>query len=184
MTDETRAALQQATEALASARETAERAKRACLAQIAADMPSRAAESARRVATEQPEVTKALGKDGVAKMRAALHAVADELGQQFVAAEEEIHWPVGTTYSRVENRHIHGALFKRFYRHTGSLSRVLTEHGYDLSGSDPFLPQTLYAESKFSAVSSALTSLGLASGKFDSAKKADDNATVDDLWGE
>jgi hypothetical protein len=184
MTDETKAALQRATDALTTARKTAEREKQACLAEIATDLPDRAAETAKRVATEQPEVTRALGKDGVAKMRAALDAVSNELGQQFVAAVDEIDWPIGATYSKVENRQIHGALFKRFYRRTGSLNQVLTTHGYDLSESDPFLPQALYAESKFTAVAAALSALGLAGEEFDAAKKADDNAAVDEIWGD
>lgn len=182
MTNETNAALQQASESLAVARADANREIEACLAQIAADLPTRAAETAKRIAVEQPEVTKALGKDGVAKMRAELQAAAEDLGRQFVDSADEVNWPIG--YSRVDNRLIHSALFKRFYGHTGTLSKVLTSSGYKLGESEPFLPQSLYTESKFTPLAEALTKLGVATAHFDKAKKADNDATVDDLWGD
>ncbi|MCJ1673733.1 hypothetical protein MT355_10760 [Rathayibacter sp. VKM Ac-2929] len=183
MTDETRAALSQASAALAAARENAERAKESCLEQIAADLPSRAAESARRVATAQPEVTKKLGKDGVATMRAALKTASEELGLQLIAAKDEIDWPLGTRYKKIENWHIRGALFNTFHRRTGALSAVLSDSGYKLDVSDPFLPQYLYTESTLSKVAGALSALGAAIERLDAAKRADDNSTVDEIWG-
>jgi hypothetical protein len=184
MTNDTKAALQQATEALSAARADADREISACLTQIAKDLPARAAEAAKRVAIQQPEVTKGLGKEGVAELRSELEAAAENLGREFVAAADKIDWPRGTSYSKVENRMIHSALFERFYRRTGALTRVLGERGYDVQGSDPFLPQYLYTESKFTPLSAALTALGTASANFEKAKKADDDAAVHDLWGE
>lgn len=184
MTDETQAALKRATEALASARGKADAEKAACLAQIAADLPARAADSAKRIATEQPEVTKALGKEGVAAMRAEFQTAAEALGQQFVAAADEIKWPLGDRYSKVDNRHVHSALFECFYRHTGALTKVLSAHGYTIGKSEEILPQYLYSEAKFAPLAAALTELGVATAKLEKAKKDDDNASVDDLWGD
>lgn len=184
MTDDTKNALEQAAQDLVSARAEADREKRACLAQIAAGLPEKAAEAAKYVATEQPVVTKALGKDGVAKMRSVLQTAAEELGQRFVAAEDEIDWPLGSAYSKVENRNVHSALFNRFYKKTGTLSEVLTANGYKLGNSDPFIPQALYTESEFTSLAAALTALGKATERFKEARKADDDATVDDLWGD
>lgn len=182
MTDETKAALQQATEVWSSAQEAADREKATCLTQIAAHLPERAAESAKRIALAQPEVTKALGREGVAAMRTELQAAAEELGQQFVAAVDEIRWPL-SEYGKVENRNIHSALFDRFYRKTGALTKVLKDHGYQLGEHDEFVPQYLYDESQFSEVAAALTTLGQAEAKLKKAKKADDDAAVDYLWG-
>lgn len=184
MTDETKTALRQATEAVTAARAVSDREKEACLAQIATDLPTRAAEAAKRVAVEQPEVTKSLGAEGVAEMRSALQAAAEELGRQFVAAIDEIEWPLGAKYSKVENRHVHSALFNRFYKKTGALSTVLSASGYKLGESDPFLPQTLYAESKFGPLATALNAFGAATAKLEKAKKDDNDAAVDDLWGD
>ena len=183
MSEETKNALKQATEKLAAARADADSAKRACLAQIQADLPERAAEAAKRVAIQYPDVTKELGKDGVAEMRAALQVAAEDIGRQFVAAINEIDWPLGSTYSKVENRNVHSALFKRFWKKTGALKQVLVESGYKLGDADPFLPQALYVESKFTAVAAALTVLGRATTNFQNAKEADDDSIVDDLWG-
>lgn len=182
MTDKTKAALLLATQAVSNARANVDREVKAVLAEIAANLPERAAEAAKRVATAQPEVTKSLGKEGVAAMRSELDAAAEELGRQFIAAEDEIEWPLGTTYTKVEKHHVHGALFKRFYKKTGALSQVLTAHGYRLGDSEPFLPQSLYTESKFTQLAAALTALGLAEEKLQSAKKSDDDAAVNDLW--
>lgn len=184
MTDDTKVALQRATEAMTTARDEADQEKHVCLAQIASELPARATEVAKRIALEQPEVTKALGKEGITELRAELQAAAEELGRQFVAAADEIDWPLGTSYSKVDNRKVHSALFNRFYGRTGALTKVLTERGYKVEQSDPFLPQYLYTESSFTPLSSKLTTLGVAVETFHKAKKADDNATVDDLWGD
>lgn len=183
MTDQSKTALIQATETLSAASAVAEREKRACLAQIATGLPARAAAAAKRVALEQPEVTKALGKEGVAELRSALQSAAEELGQQFIAVADEVDWPVGASYSKVENRNIHSVLFNRFYRRAGALNEVLSTSGYKLGESNPFLPQYLYDESKFTALAAALTALGTASVNFEKAKKDEDDAAVDDLWG-
>jgi F0F1-type ATP synthase membrane subunit b/b' len=184
MTTESKAALEQAADALAAARAAADHEIKTCMAQIQADLPARAANAAKRVATQQPEVTKALGKDGIAELRAELQAVAESLGQQFVDATDEIKWPLGTSYTKVENHKVHSALFDRFYGHTGALSSVLAAKGYTLGDSDPFLPQSLYDQSKFTALSAALTDLGKATDNYEIAKKADNDSTVADLWGD
>jgi len=184
MTNETRAALQQATDTLDAARAAAAREIKTCMAQIQADLPARAADAAKRIATEQPEVTKALGKDGVAELRSELQAAAEILGQQFVDATDEIKWPLGTSYTKVENHKVHSALFDRFYGRTKALSNVLTTKGYTLRDSDPFLPQSLYDQSKFTALSAALTELGKATDNYEIAKKADNDSTVAGLWGD
>ncbi|MFK4761550.1 hypothetical protein ACI3KS_11495 [Microbacterium sp. ZW T5_45] len=184
MTNDTKIALQQATEAITAARDNADQEKRVCLAQIASELPARAAEVAKRIALEQPEVTKALGKEGIAELRADLQTAAEDLGRQFVAATDEIDWPLGTSYSKVDNRHVHSALFNRFYGRTGALTKVLTTHGYNTGQSEPFLPQYLYTESSFTPLAAALTALGVATESFQMAKRADDDATVDNLWGD
>jgi len=182
MTDDTKTALQQATDAYTAARATADREIKACLAKIAEGMPERALEAAKRIAMDQPEVSKSLGKDGVAEVRSEIAVAAEELARQFVAAEKDYKWPLGTGYTKVEKHNVHSALFNRFYGHTGGLSKVLTDHGYELSG-DPFIPQSLYDQSTFGPLAAALNALGAASDALDKAKKADDNAVVENLWG-
>jgi hypothetical protein len=184
MTTESKAALRQATDALAAARAAADHEIKLCMAQIRADLPARAADAAKRIATQQPELTKALGKDGVAELRMELQTAAEALGQQFVDATDEIKWPLGTSYTKVENHKVHSALFDCFYGKTGALSSVLAAKGYTLGDSDPFLPQSLYDQSKFTALSNALTELGKATDLYAQARKDDSDATVDDLWGD
>lgn len=77
------------------------------MVQVQAGMPARTADAAKRIAAKQPEVTKALGKDGVVKLRRELQATAEALGQQFVDATDKIKWPLGTSYTKVENHKEH-----------------------------------------------------------------------------
>ena len=188
MTDETAKALREAESAESAAATRAEELKRACLQDIANMLPSRAEAIARRVAEQQPEVTKRLGKEGVAQLRADVRAASEVLGAEFVAAIDEIEWPPVTLASaNVEARHIHSALFARFFRETGALTSAMMSHGYSFPGKgvrEAILPQELYDERKFTPVAGALTDLNRARAAVAKARKVDDDATVGDLWGD
>ncbi|RKN66404.1 hypothetical protein D7252_01525 [Microbacterium sp. CGR2] len=187
MTDETARALRDAIAAESAAEAHADELKRECLEKIAGELPARAEAIARRLAQEQPDVTKSLGRDGVAQLRVDVSHAATELGEQFVAAIDEIEWPAKTsTFDKISPRHIHAALFGRFFRETGSLAAAIASHGYSFGEKDikvAILPQELYEEKSFTSVAGALEDLARARAATASARKEDDEATVSDLWG-
>ncbi|MBM7025433.1 hypothetical protein [Clavibacter zhangzhiyongii] len=182
MTEETKLALQQAMEALATASADADREKEACLAQIAADLPARVADSAKRVAMAQPDVTTVLGKTKVDEMRAELKTAAEELGRS-LAATDDVRWPLGSKYTPVRTYSIHSALFDRLYHEASDLSYVMRSRGYIADASN-FTPQSMYDEPNFTSLAEALTVLGRAQEQVEEARKNDDSSSAEDIWGE
>lgn len=72
---------------------TVDRAKAAFLAGVVEDMPDRVDALARRTAQEQPDVTKALGRDRIQWLRAELAGAALSVGDGLLAASSSIEWP-------------------------------------------------------------------------------------------
>jgi hypothetical protein len=182
MTEETKRALEQATEALTAARAKATEEKKACLAQIAADLPARAEEVAKAMAISQSGNTTALGKERVSLMRAELRKAAEALAGQFVADINDINWPVGTSRS-VRPGDVGTALYNHFYTAAAALNGVVRERGYVIDG-PAFTPYALFDDSSFGPLASALTTLGQAREQAKRAKADDDTSDAKDIWGE
>ena len=183
MTEQTKLAVQQATDAVAAAKSEATRAKRACVEQIAADLPARVTAIAKSVAKAQPDVTKHIGADNIESMRALLRTAADNLGRTVVASVDSIDWPVAGEYGTVETYDINSALIPHFLSRTSVMPRLMEDHGYTPESND-FHITKLYDQTKFADVGKALTTLGRAQVQLKKAQEADDDATVEELWGE
>lgn len=191
MSDETQRALQDAATALAQAEARAEEAKRACLEDIAAGIPAAVDARAKRIAHDQPDVTRQLGSEGVKALREELASESATLADLVRAGVDKIEWPPGSDdwVTTVEPRKVGSALFRYMYgRPINQVGEVFGRHGYDVQRSPRggeqglILPQSLYTDEAFKPVAAALTDLIAARRVHSQAKDADDHAAVDDLW--
>lgn len=164
-----------------------ERAKIECLERVAAGLPQRVDNLAKKYAHSFPDITRGLGSDGVARLRADLVVEVDELAKEFTAAVDEIDWPVRQgSYSNVSTSNVHSALFKRFYQKLDGVIGVLNKYGYlvdkqkDLRSA--VLPQDLYDQSDFGELASTLDELWEVEAKVAEARLAYDRESVDSLW--
>jgi hypothetical protein len=191
MSEATMRALQEALTAAARLRQEAEQQKNECLAQIAEALPGKADGLAKRIATAEPEVTKSLGKEGIGQFRTELAHEAAVLAKDIRGAVAEINWPMPkSTFDKVDTRKIHSAIFGYMYgQRVNKLADVFKRHGYSIHDNAQHsqgivAPQNLYEEEKFGSVAAALNALGEAERKVTKARTADDNSTVDDIWGD
>lgn len=192
MSDETRHLLDEATTTVTAVHAKADARKQECLDVIADGLPAAVERLAKHTAQAQPEVTKALGANGVRTLRKELDAEATELAEYIRAGSGKIVWPTGASeWSKVEPRKIHSALFTFMYgAPVNRVGDVFGRHGYDVrrterSGEQGLvLPQDLYDEEAFGVVADALNELGTAEIALKKAKEADDREIVDSLWDE
>lgn len=192
MSDETKRILDEATTTVTAARAKADARKQECLDVVADDLPAAVERLAKRTAHAQPEVTKALGGNGVRTLRKELAAETAELAEYVRAGADKIEWPTAASeWSKVEPRKIHSALFKFMYgAPVNRVGDVFGRHGYDTQRTERggaqglVLPQSLYDEDSFGAVADALNELGAAEIAFKKAKEAEDREVVDSLWDE
>ncbi|WP_137843751.1 hypothetical protein [Microbacterium sp. 2FI] len=190
MSEATEAEIERAQAAVRAARTKVGALKRSVLENIAANMPEKVEAIAKRSAHKQPDVTRELGKERIDEMRADLAAEAKRLGDEFIGAIDEIDWPrAESSYSRVEARHIHSALFAKFRGRVSGPTDILARYGYFKTNAyhrdiPQTLPQELYTESDFNELAAALTELGREESGLDDARAADHKAAVNELWGD
>jgi hypothetical protein len=192
VSDETKRILDEATTTVTAARAKADVRKQECLDSVADGIPAAVERLAKRTAHAQPEVTKALGANGVRALRQELAVESAELAEYVRAGANKIEWPTAASeWSKVEPRRIHSALFNFMYGPpVNRVGDVFARHGYDTqraerSGAQGLvLPQSLYDEDSFDVVADALNELGTAEIEFKNAYEAEDREVVDSLWDE
>jgi hypothetical protein len=158
------------------------------LSAMASELRDRLDEIAKRTAQKQPEVTKALGSDGIKTFRAELAEEAQVLADDLRSAAGKIKWPrADSDYANVTVGNIHSALFE--YMHGSRVDRlaaVFRRNGFDVgehrNRQSLILPQSLYREKDFEPVAEALNAAGEANRAAASAKAADDEDIVASLW--
>ncbi len=195
MSAETALELARAASLLSTRRAEADSAKRTCLESIAADLPAAVDRIAKRTAQAEPEVTKSLGKTGIATLRGELKTKADELALEIASAIDEFGWPYVETskssyVSSVTPGQVNQAFFKFAYgRRTNALAAVFKKHGYSIHDDNSqrsqglVLPQYLCEDQHFEQVATALSSLAKAHMAFNVAKAADDKDIVNEILG-
>jgi hypothetical protein len=191
VSEETTMALAEAMEKEARVTEAAYLEKSELLAKIAREMPGKVEELAKRVAQSKPEVTKALGKDGVANFRAELAEVTAPIAADIADAAARIEWPKPEEWGSVSPHQIHSSLFKYLYVRVDKIAGVFKRHGYDVHDDVPsrkqglVLPQSLYNQNdpEFVGLAQTLDKLAKATYRTTKAKAEDDSAIVADLWG-
>ncbi|WP_374008460.1 hypothetical protein [Leifsonia sp. LS-T14] len=156
MSQETEEALTAARDQLLEAETAVALQEQEVLDRIAEHLPSKADGVAKRIAHEQPDLTRSV-------------------------AAEDIEWPISEDrYSRVEPRHVHSALFKWFYKKADELLVPLKNVGFRVGQT---LPQEFYQDAWFIELSASLDAVGKARRSVTAAQTADDKAAVEDLWG-
>jgi hypothetical protein len=181
-------AVDAATRAVAEARAAAERLEVETLSAIADGLAAALDGLAKNTALAQPEVTKALGTDGIRELKVELQAQAETLAEDLRIARERIEWP--TSETAVRGQDVHSALFKYLYgSRVNTLAAILKRHGYDVHDANAqhsqslVLPQSLYDQNSFGLLAEALTGLGRAEAVLQRAQGEHDRDTVEDLWG-
>jgi hypothetical protein len=195
MSEETALKLKEAEAHFSAMEKDATARKNELLGAVAERLPAHAKDLAKRTAQSQAEATKALGAEGVKKLRKELDDMAEELAADVAGAVSEIRWPKPTTYNPVTPNDVGTSLFN--YMRGPKMNRMATvfkEHGFSIHddnarGSQSLvLPQSLFSQDEISAeikaLGAALTAVMKAEKAVEAAKKADDLAAVDDLWGE
>ena len=187
MSDETAQALAKAEEALAEVAKIADREKEEFLARVASEIPSRVDRVLKKAAQEQPEVTKALGREGLAKLRANLAAEAEKIADDLLRAGPSIDWPVPRGLGSSNTSNVASALTEHLragpladiyhtagYGSSGNYRRTEIHSGHLVDSSTPRYKQLVEVLRKLEDARRAVAE----------AKKADDAAIFADIWGD
>jgi hypothetical protein len=192
MSEETKGAVEQAAEQLERSKIAADKSKNELLAVIAADIPTRVEDIAKKAVFAQVEVSKALGKEGIATLRAKLLQRSTEIAGEVSGATERVSWPVSySDASTLVSTQIARSTFTLLSGYTKSLNRIFKDHGYvnpgsgfhELVSEHNLVDETARA-SEFDAATKALNALAADQRALKAARAADDQNIVDSLWGE
>jgi hypothetical protein len=194
MSEETALKLKDAEAVLSALEGEVHEQKKVFLSAVAVHLPQRVDEFAKKTAHSEPDVTKALGTEGVRAMRNELEGLANQLAKDIASATSSIEWPAPTSYEPIRFKHFHSALFNYMYPKMNRLAQVFKRNGFDVHDSNRqnsqglVLPQWFYTESDLTAetkvLSEGLSRLERAKLDVQAAREADDASTVADLWGD
>lgn len=168
-------------------------AKDALVRLVAEALPEKMDSIAKQAAQAQPEVTKALGVDGVKQLRVDLATEGNELAVELVEdGVNKLEWPgESSEWSRTTARDVHSAFFHYFYgRRVNRIAAIFKDRGYDVHDDNAqrsqglVHPHSLYREDDMTAVAEAQGAVDAARGDYAKAKKADDADIVSDIWGD
>ncbi|MGC3995199.1 MAG: hypothetical protein QM779_13975 [Propionicimonas sp.] len=189
MSEETRLALKEAQARLDEASGLADELKQTHLEAIAAGIPDAVDALARAAAQAQPEVTKALGKEGVVQFRDELARASSVLAADVRGAVGKIKWP-GSSEDTARNRAVTFTLYDFFRgQRVNAIAAIFRKHGYAVrtgrDGSQTLIhPYSLFNEDALAPLTDALKKEAKARDAVARAKAADDRDIVDDLWGD
>jgi hypothetical protein len=180
MSDETARAIQDAEAAEAEVRATVDQLKRECLASVADALPGKLDDYAKKLAHDQPDVAKGLGRDGVRALRDELSAAAQSLAAELRDSADVVEWPEKSYVSKDD---IHHALFKFMYGpRVDALTAIFKSHGFYYHPTAGVLPQNLYDRDNFLTIANALTLLAKANAATAQAQANHDHDQVESLW--
>jgi hypothetical protein len=153
--------------------------KRECVESVARGLPDRLDAYAKRLAHQQPDVAKELGREGIDALRKELAEAAEQIATDLRGAVEQIEWPATARRSQ----DVHSALFKFMYgQRVARLTAILKTHGFFFHETGGILPQDLYDQNSFGELVDALQALERAAHAAATAKAADDRDAVESLW--
>lgn len=191
MSEETALNLEKAEQArLATGQELATQ-KEKFLGAIANEIPGRAAAMAKKRAHAQPEVIKSLGSPRVQELRGMISSLAAQAAEDVAGAASLVDWP-STSRNSIPTSHQVFAPVREYLMKKVAPAFIETFDQYGFSNSatrpDWVVASDLLAESELAAEARALCEAlrghAKAESAVDEAKKADDEATVNDLWGD
>lgn len=190
MSDLTATELKRTASILAERETDANEARHALVLLVAEGLAEGTDSIAKQTAQAQPEVTKALGADGVKQLRADLAAKADELAVELTDdGVGKLEWPgESSEWSKTTSRDVHSAFFHYFYgRRATGIASVFKEYGYHVHDDNAqraqglVHPHSLYREEDMKAVAEAQSAVDAARRDYFKAKKADDADIVSDI---
>ena len=190
MSEETQARLAAAEAHLVEVQGPIDEAKAAILDAIEQSIPDHFESVGKKYAQSQPEVTRRLGADGVKEFRAELRELGRSVAHD-LRASTKIEWPAPTTPVSMEPRMLIRNAFQQAL--TGpkyKLETLLTKHGFDIGRRNDYTNVSVWDvydagrhEREVQAYMDAIAPLGRAQREVHEARRADDAATVSDLWG-
>lgn len=159
---------------------------------VATQIPEKMEELAKKTAFSEPEVTKALGADGVKELRSELKRLAAQLAEDLSEAVSSIKWPEVYPYSVPTTRQFDSALFEYMRPKMNKFAEVFKRNGFNVHDDNArhsqglVLPQSFYSERASTAqgqtLSAGMQQLAQAKIALEKAKKADGESSVMDLW--
>lgn len=187
MSEETKVAAATAQQNAANAQNKVDTLAHRLLVHIAENVPARVEAIAKQAAQAEPDVTRGLGREGLAAMRAHLDEASTQIGELFLRAEPAMRWPTAEDeWDTVTARDVHRMLFDRFRHQLGGPVKVLSGYGYVKARTRAIAPQELYDQDgdDFTSLAAALTDLGRARVAVRKAIDEDNRSDVNDLWGD
>ncbi|QHK22613.1 hypothetical protein GU243_23915 (plasmid) [Pseudarthrobacter psychrotolerans] len=195
MSEETAQKLKEAEAHLSSMEDEATARKNELLIAVAERLPGHARQLAKRTGQSEPDVTRALGTEGIKELRSQLEDLASELAADVAGAVSEVTWPKPSHFSSVKPNDVRKSLFEFMYgQKMTKFAKVFKDHGFNTYDGNNrghqslVLPQSFFSEDEIAeeikALGTVLMAVTKAEMAVEAAKKADDLAAVDDLWGD
>lgn len=201
MSEETQQKLEEARNALSTTEAAAAERELDLLRAVAGRIPERLDAKAKLVAENQPDTTRALGKDGIRELRGQLKALAEDIQGQVLAAAGALKWP-HQEYPRYMQRqdnlktaqgdavHLVFGLFDG--PRADKVASLFKDHGFSVRHSESRRSQTLVSPQDFytskdfdaelGALAAARIELARAHEAMATAKAADDKDAVESIW--
>jgi hypothetical protein len=184
VSEETASALALAKEEESLQRAVVDPLKQNCLNSVAQGVSASVDRYAKKVAQAQPDVTRALGRDGVSALREDLSRAAGELATELRRAVAAVKWPT-FAYGRSHNNGVASALYDFLSgSRVGRFDRILRAHRYKIEDYHGFSPYDLIEREGFNELEVELEILASKVKAVEAAKDADDQDAVESLWDE
>lgn len=182
MSEETTRRLEEAKADEAQQQQIVAREKQQYLDALAEQLAGKVEAYGKKLAFEQPEVTKSLGRDGVEAFRRELVEAANGLGSLLRESADKIAWPT-FEYDRAKKRGLRSALYDFLAGgRTKPINDVVRSYGYHLDAYHGVSPYELVDDVDSRSVENNLELLTQKRKAVEAAKDADDQDTVADLW--
>lgn len=158
---------------------------------VALEIPSRAEAWAKETAHDQVPVTKRLGAEGVRAFRDSLGIISAKAAEDVAGAASLMTWPSENINSHPTSHQLFAVVREYLIAKVATeFVDLFEEQGFEVKGSRPTYTAAnkLVTESNHTAetraLSQALRAASQATYDWEKAKEADDEATVNDLWGD
>lgn len=191
MTEESTLNVTQAEANRTVARDELKTRKDEFLRAVALEIPGRAETWAKETAHDQVPVTRGLGAEGVRAFRDSLGIISAKAAEDVAGAAGLMTWPSENINSHPTSHQLFAVVREYLTAKVAAeFVDLFEEQGFEVKGSRPtytaankLVSESNHAE-EAKALSQALRAVSQATYDWEKAKEADDEATVNELWGE
>lgn len=181
MSDQTKKDLDDAEALLAGVLQIAGDQARSCGGLITSRLPERLDALTKDITYEEPDVTRALGKENFDALRRALATIVEKAADSLPEAMRATQWPNMKPNSGAFL--LDGAMADVLLSLCQAVSRVFRNAGYwHVASAKAIRPSGLYTHEDLAALVPALQRVTQAREHVKDAKAADDRSAVDELW--